>query len=104
MSASLSLPSLLPVLQGWQAPGDFDLRDRVSRAGGSALLRVEAFPNAECLRAKLEALKGALQEGGALGLDLRGLRAGAEEVMAAAREAGVAFLLHTADLPPPSRC
>lgn len=100
MSASLSLPSLLPVLQGWQAPGDFDLRDRVRRAGGSALLRVEAFPNAECLRAKLEALKGALQEGGALGLDLRGLRSGAEEVMAAAREAGVAFLLHTADLPP----
>ncbi|HJW72299.1 MAG TPA: nitronate monooxygenase family protein [Geothrix sp.] len=62
--------------------------------------RTEAFPDVVKLRARLEELKTSMREGARLGLDLRGLRDSADSVMAAAREAGVAFLLHTAELPP----
>lgn len=100
MSFAATLRSNLPVLQGWRVPGQGDLSARVARAGGLGLLRVEAFPQPERLRARLQELASSMREGGSLGLDLRGLRSGAEEVLAAAREAGVAFLLHTAELPP----
>ncbi len=90
----------LPVLQGWQAPGDLDLHGAFQRAEGWALARIEAFPDPARLRARLQELAGSLRGSTRLGLDLRGLRDGADHVMAAAREAGVAFLLHTAELPP----
>ncbi|WP_306591798.1 nitronate monooxygenase family protein [Geothrix sp. 21YS21S-4] len=89
-----------PTLQGWQAPGSLDFQAAFLRAGGWALTRTEAFPDAARLRERLQELKASMREGGKLGLDLRGLRDSADSVMAAAREAGVAFLLHTAELPP----
>lgn len=93
-------PASIPVFQGWQAPGALDLHAAFQRAEGWALARIEAFPDQARLKARLQELAGSLKGGTRLGLDLRGLRDGADHVMAAAREAGVAFLLHTADLPP----
>ncbi len=90
----------VPTLQGWQAPGSLDFQAAFLRAGGWALTRTEAFPDAARLRERLQELKASMREGGKIGLDLRGLRDSADSVMAAAREAGVAFLLHTAELPP----
>jgi nitronate monooxygenase len=90
----------MPLLQGWQGSGPFDLQAAFLRAGGWAMPRTEAFPDVVKLRARLEELKTSMREGARLGLDLRGLRDSADSVMAAAREAGVAFLLHTAELPP----
>lgn len=92
--------SPLPVLQGWQAPGALDLQAAFLRAGGWALPRTEAFPDAARLKARLQELASQLRENAKLGLDLRGLRGGADAVLAAAREAGVAFVLHTADIAP----
>lgn len=100
MSSSLFSNATLPVLQGWQAPGALDLQAAFLRAGGWALPRTEAFPDAARLKARLQELAAQLRENAKLGLDLRGLRGGADSVLAAAREAGVAFVLHTADISP----
>jgi nitronate monooxygenase len=100
MAESFFSSASLPTLQGWQAPGSLDFQAAFLRAGGWALPRTDAFPDAAKLRARLEELKASMREGAKIGLDLRGLRDSAEGVMAAAREAGVAFLLHTAELPP----
>ena len=88
----------LPILQGWQAPGSFDLNSAFLRAEGWALARTEAFPDVARLKMRLQELRASWRGRGRVCLDLRGLRAGAEQVMSAAREAGVAFVLHTADL------
>jgi nitronate monooxygenase len=90
----------LPILQGWQAPGTLDMCSAFMRAEGWALARAEAFPDTSKLKARLQELKESWRGQGRLCLDLRGLRDSAESVMAAAREAGVAFILHTADLGP----
>ncbi len=100
MAESFFNTATAPTLQGWQAPGSMDFQAAFLRAGGWALPRTDAFPDAAKLRARLEELKASMREGGKIGLDLRGLRDSADSVMAAAREAGVAFLLHTAELPP----
>jgi len=100
MSEALFPASALPVMQGWNAPGSADLAAAFLRAGGWALPRVEAFPDPAVLKARLQEMAENLRGQARLGLDLRGLREGAEGVVEAAREAGVAFLLHTADLPP----
>ena len=100
MAESVFNTATLPTLQGWQAPGSLDFQAAFLRAGGWALPRTDAFPDAAKLRARLEELKKSMREGAKIGLDLRGLRDSADSVMAAAREAGVAFLLHTAELPP----
>ena len=100
MAEPIFTTATLPTLQGWQAPGAMDLQAAFLRAGGWALPRVEAFPDAARLRARLEELKSSMRDGAKIGLDLRGLRDSADSVMATAREAGVAFLLHTAELPP----
>ena len=100
MSQSFFTSPNLPTLQGWQAGGGFDLQAAFLRAGGWALPRTEAYPDAARLKARLQELKASVQGGARIGLDLRGLRDSADSVMAAAREAGVAFLLHTAELPP----
>ena len=100
MSESFFNTASLPTLQGWQAPGSLDFQAAFLRAGGWALPRTEAFPDTAKLRERLQELKASMREGGRIGLDLRGLRDSADSVMAAAREAGVAFLLHTAELPP----
>jgi len=89
-----------PTLQGWQAPGSLDFQAAFLRAGGWALPRTDACPDAAKLRDRLQELRASMRDGGKIGLDLRGLRDSADSVMAAAREAGVAFLLHTAELPP----
>lgn len=88
------------VLQGWQAPGALDLSAAFLRAGGWALPRTEAFPDAARLKQRLQELAASVRGNAKLGLDLRGLRGGTDGVLAAAREAGVAFMLHTAELPP----
>jgi len=100
MTDSLFPAASLPVLQGWQAPGALDLHGAFQRAEGWALARIEAFPDPQRLKVRLQEMSASLRGGTRLGLDLRGLRDGADHVMAAAREAGVAFLLHTAELPP----
>ena len=100
MAESFFNTATAPTLQGWQAPGSLDFQAAFLRAGGWALPRTDAFPDAAKLRARLEELKTSMREGAKIGLDLRGLRDSADSVMAAAREAGVAFLLHTAELPP----
>lgn len=100
MTDSLFPAASLPVLQGWQAPGALDLQGAFQRAEGWALARIEAFPDPQRLKARLQEMSASLRGSARLGLDLRGLRDGADHVMAAAREAGVAFLLHTAELPP----
>ena len=100
MTDSLFTAASLPVLQGWQAPGALDLQGAFQRAEGWALARIEAFPDPQRLKARLQEMSASLRGSARLGLDLRGLRDGADHVMAAAREAGVAFLLHTAELPP----
>jgi nitronate monooxygenase len=89
------------MLQGWQAPGSLDLSAAFLRAGGWSLPRVEAFPDPAQLRARLEELKAHWRDNARMGLDMRGLRDGAEGVIAAAREAGVAFMLHTSELSMP---
>ncbi len=89
-----------PMIQGWNAPGSLDVAAAWLRAGGWALPRTEAFPDAAKVRARLQELAAELKGQARLGLDLRGLRDGADGIVEAAREAGVAFLLHTADLPP----
>ncbi len=98
MINALPFHSGLPILQGWWAPGTLDLSGAFHRAGGWALTRSEAFPDPEDLKARLQARIESWKGDGHLALDLRGLRAGAEQVLAAAREAGVAFVLHTQDL------
>lgn len=98
MINTFPLTSGLPVLQGWWAPGTLDLSAAFHRAGGWALIRAEAFPDPEIFRARLQARLEAWKGEGHLGLDLRGLRMGAEHVLAAAREAGVAFVLHTQEM------
>ena len=100
MAESFLTTATPPTLQGWQAPGSLDFQAAFLRAGGWALPRTEAFPDVAKLRERLQELKTSMREGARLGLDLRGLRDSADAVMAAAREAGVAFLLHTAELPP----
>ncbi len=100
MSESFFKTATAPTLQGWQAPGSLDFQAAFLKAGGWALPRTEAFPDAARLRERLQELKASMREGAKIGLDLRGLREGADGVVAAAREAGVAFLLHTAELPP----
>ncbi len=100
LADSMFSAASMPVLQGWQAPGALDLHAAFQRAEGWALARTEAFPDPARLKARLQEMAGSLRAGTQLGLDLRGLRDGADHVMAAAREAGVAFLLHTAELPP----
>jgi nitronate monooxygenase len=89
----------LPVLQGWNAPGSLDVTAAWLRARGWALPRTEAFPDPAKVRARLQELAAELRGQARLGLDLRGLRDSADGIVEAAREAGVAFLLHTADLP-----
>ena len=98
MADSLFPGLTLPVLQGWRAPGSFDLSAACMRAEGWAMARTEAFPDAAKLKERLQELKASWRGQGSVCLDLRGLRAGAEQVMAAAREAGVAFVLHTSEL------
>ncbi len=100
MAESFFKTATSPTLQGWQAPGSLDFQAAFLRAGGWALPRTDAFPDAAKLRARLEELKASMRDGAKIGLDLRGLRDSADSVMSAAREAGVAFLLHTAELPP----
>jgi len=100
MADSLLTGMSLPLLQGWQGPSSFDLQAAFLRAGGWALSRVEAFPDLPRLKERLQELKASYHHGAKLGLDLRGLRGSADAVIAAAREVGVAFLLHTAELPP----
>ncbi len=100
MAESFFKTETSPTLQGWQAPGSVDFQAAFLRAGGWALPRTDAFPDATKLRARLEELKASMRDGAKIGLDLRGLRDSADAVMTAAREAGVAFLLHTAELPP----
>jgi nitronate monooxygenase len=100
MAEPFSPSASLPLLQGWQAPGSLDFQAAFLRAGGWALPRTEAFPDVAKLQERLQELRASMREGAKVGLDLRGLRDGADAVMAAAREAGVAFLLHTAELPP----
>ena len=100
MAESFFKTATAPTLQGWQAPGSMDFQAAFLRAGGWALPRTEAFPDTAKLRERLQELKASMREGAKIGLDLRGLRDSADSVMAAAREAGVAFLLHTAELPP----
>ena len=100
MSESFFKTATAPTLQGWQAPGSLDFQATFLKAGGWALPRTEAFPDTARLRERLQELKASMREGAKIGLDLRGLREGADGVVAAAREAGVAFLLHTAELPP----
>ena len=100
MAESFFKTATSPTLQGWQAPGSLDFQAAFLRAGGWALPRTDAFPDAAKLRARLEELKSSMRDGAKIGLDLRGLRDSADGVMTAAREAGVAFLLHTAELPP----
>ncbi len=100
MAESFFQTATSPTLQGWQAPGSLDFQAAFLRAGGWALPRTEAFPDAARLRERLQELRASMRGGAKIGLDLRGLRDSADGVMAAAREAGVAFLLHTAELPP----
>lgn len=100
MGDSLFAIDSLAVLQGWQAPGSLDLSAAFLRAGGWALPRTEAFPDPAKLKERLLEMAASVRGNAKLGLDLRGLRGGAEGVMAAAREAGVAFMLHTAELTP----
>ena len=100
MAESFFRTATSPTLQGWQAPGSLDFQAAFLRAGGWALPRTEAFPDAARLRERLQELRASMRGGAKIGLDLRGLRDSADGVMAAAREAGVAFLLHTAELPP----
>lgn len=100
MADSIFSTASIPTLQGWQAPGSLDFQAAFLRAGGWALPRTEAFPDTARLRERLQELKASMRDGAHIGLDLRGLRDSADSVMAAAREAGVAFLLHTAELPP----
>ena len=100
MAESFFTTAMLPTLQGWQAPGSLDFQAAFLRAGGWALPRTDAFPDTAKLRERLQELKASMRGGAKIGLDLRGLRDSADSVMAAAREAGVAFLLHTAELPP----
>lgn len=100
MAEGLFADESFAVLQGWHAPGSVDVSAAFLRAGGWALPRVEAFPDPSRLKQRLHQLAASMKDGAKIGLDLRGLRDGAEGVLAAAREAGVAFLLHTADLPP----
>lgn len=97
--ALFAVPSF-PMLQGWNAPGSLDVAAAWLRAGGWALPRTEAFPDPAKVRARLQELAAELKGQARMGLDLRGLRDGADGIVEAAREAGVAFLLHTADLPP----
>lgn len=100
MPAALFPEPSFPMLQGWNAPGSLDVAAAWLRAGGWALPRTEAFPDPAKVRARLQELAAELKGQARLGLDLRGLRDGADGIVEAAREAGVAFLLHTADLPP----
>jgi nitronate monooxygenase len=100
MADGLFAEGSLALLQGWHAPGSLDVSAAFLRAGGWALPRVEAFPDPSRLKARLHQLTASMRDGAKIGLDLRGLRDGAEGVLAAAREAGVAFLLHAAELPP----
>ncbi|HEX9081630.1 MAG TPA: nitronate monooxygenase, partial [Holophagaceae bacterium] len=100
MADPFAASASVPVLQGWQAPGNLDLHATFQRAEGWALARIEAFPDPARLKARFQELAESVKGNARLGLDLRGLRDGADHVLAAAREAGVAFLLHTAELPP----
>lgn len=100
MTESLLSGMSLPLLQGWQGPSSMDLQAAFLKAGGWTMPRVEAFPNIAKLRERIQELKAHYREGARLGLDLRGLRGSADSVAAVAREMGVAFLLHTAELPP----
>jgi len=100
MSQALFPATAFPVLQGWNTPGSLDLGAAFLRAGGWALPRTDAFPDPARVKARLQELAAELRGQARLGLDLRGLREGADGVVEAAREAGVAFLLHPADRPP----
>lgn len=98
MADSLFPGLTLPVLQGWRAPGSFDLSAAFMRAEGWAVAHTEAFPDAAKLKERLQELRESWRGQGSVCLDLRGLREGAEQVLATAREAGVAFVLHTSEL------
>lgn len=98
MAESLFPGMPLPVLQGWRAPGTFDLSAAFMRAEGWALARTEAFPDAAKLKERLQEMRESWRGHGRVCLDMRGLREGAEQVLATAREAGVAFVLHTSEL------
>ena len=98
MAESLFPGLTLPVLQGWRAPGSFDLSAAFMRAEGWAVARTEAFPDAAKLKERLQELRASWRGQSRVCLDLRGLREGADNVLNAAREAGVAFVLHTSEL------
>ena len=85
MTDSFFSSQSLPTLQGWQAPGALDFQAAFLRAGGWALPRTEAFPDAASLRARLQELRASMRDGARIGLDLRGLRDSADSVMATAR-------------------
>ncbi len=100
MADGLFADESLALVQGWHAPGSLDLSAAFLRAGGWALPRTDAFPDPARLKDRLQELAASVGGKAKLGLDLRGLRGGAEGVLAVAREAGIAFVLHTAELPP----
>lgn len=95
-TALLGRPDL-PLLQGWQR-GDCDrLVEAWAEAGGAAVVRLPAFPDATELRARLQRLRE--RTSGVLGLDVKGVMGHFREVLEAATEARIAFLLHGPRVP-----
>jgi len=83
------------VLQGWFPPQAEVLAAGLADAGCLGVLRVPAFPDMQVLEAKLDALSGIK---GRIGLDIKGLLGHLEEVLELARQRGVSFLVHGAEM------
>ena len=86
-----------PLLQGWFPGEDDHLAGAFAEAGGAALLRLPAFPDADAVRARLRALRARAH--GVFGVDVRGLREEARAALEAAKAEGATFLLHGAEAP-----
>jgi len=83
------------VLQGWFPPQADALAAGMADAGCLGVLRVPAFPDLSVLEAKLDALA---EIKGRIGLDIKGLLSHLEEVLELAKQRGVSFLVHRAEL------
>lgn len=88
--ARLGLPASEPwLMQGWFPAQANGLASAFAASGSAGMLRMPAFPN----RVEIE---GLLASANGLGIDLKGLRDGFNEVVRAARVRGALFLAHGA--------
>lgn len=83
------------ILQGWFPPQAEHLACGMAEAGCLGVIRVSAFPDMSALD---ERLAGLSEVKGRIGLDIKGFLGQIDEVLEVAKQRGVSFLVHGAQL------